>query len=128
MPAKTGHAPVAFDDKTWSEDLLGETDSARATATQLRARLERDGQAVDELLACREEGRDGTSLPGCIKAYVSWPDGPWGIVYLIVRDESGELSLDHLAFGLRHPPPGRRDSVYHHAHRRLNGGETPDKE
>jgi hypothetical protein len=128
MPAKTGHAPVAFNEEAWSEDLLGATDAARTTAARLRARLERDGQAVTELLACSEEGRDGTSLPGCVKTYVSWPDGPWGIVYLIACDESGRLSLDHLAFGLRHPPPGHRASVYKRAHWRLNEDAAPDME
>jgi hypothetical protein len=120
VPVKTGHAPVAFDENAWSEDLRNATDSARTAATHGRTRLEQDGQAVAELLGCRDEARDGTSLVGCVKTYVPWPDGPWGIVYLIARDETGRLSLDHLAFGLRHPPAGRRASVYEIADRRVN--------
>lgn len=121
MPVKTGHAPVAFDENAWSEDLRNATDAGRTAAANRRARLEQDGQLVAELLGCKDEARDGTSLGGCVKTYVLWPDGPWGIVYLIARDETGRLSLDHLAFGLRHPPAGRRASVYEIAHRRLNG-------
>lgn len=120
MPAKTGHAPVAFDESAWGEDLRNATDAGRTAAAQRRARLERDGQPIDELLGCIDEARDGTGLPGCVKTYVPWPDGPWGIVYLVARDEAGRLSLDHLAFGLRHPPAGRRSSVYQIADRRLN--------
>jgi hypothetical protein len=45
-----------------------------------------------------------------------------GLVYLIARDTEGRLRLDHLGFGLRHPPVGgRRASVYQIAHRRLRG-------
>jgi hypothetical protein len=120
VSAKTGHAPVAFDENAWSEDLRNGTDSGRTAATKRRSRLEQDGQPIDELLGCRDEAQDGTSLGGCVKTYVPWPDGPWGIVYLIARDETGRLSLDHLAVGLRHPPAGRRASVYEIAHRRLN--------
>jgi hypothetical protein len=120
VPAKTGYAPVAFDENAWSEDLRNATDAGRKAATQRRARLERYGQPIDELLRCRDEARDGTSLPGCVKTYVPSPNGPWGIVYLIACDETGRLSLDHLAFGLRHPPTGRRASVYEVADRRLN--------
>jgi hypothetical protein len=120
VPAKTGHAPVAFDENAWNEDLRNATDAGHTAATQRRAQLERAGQPVDQLLGCKDEARDGTSLPGCVKTYVPWPDGPWGIVYLIARDGTGRVSLDHLAFGLRHPPRGRRASVYKIAHRRLN--------
>ena len=44
------------------------------------------------------------------------------LVYLIARDTEGRFRLDHLAFGVRHPPTsGRRASVYQIAHRRLHG-------
>jgi hypothetical protein len=83
--------------------------------------VQRDGQAIDELLACEAEARDGTSLPGCVKTRVPWPDGPWGIVYLIARDpQSSRLSLDCLAFGVRHHPKiAHALNVYELASRRL---------
>jgi hypothetical protein len=110
---------VAFDETVWSEDLRNATPAGREAARQVRRKLERAGQAIDELLACDDEGPDGTRLAGCAKTYVPQPLGPWGVVYLIARDAQGKLRLDHLAFGLRHPPPGRRASVYRIAHRRL---------
>jgi hypothetical protein len=125
MPGKPGppaHAPVAFDEAAWSEDLRQTTDTGRAAATSKRAELERDGQPVDELLACDEEARDGTSLPECVKTRVPWPDGKWGIVYLIARDkQTRRLSLDVLSFGMRHHPKGSHAlTVYEIAHRRLH--------
>ncbi len=122
MPAKPGHAPVAFDEAAWNEDLRNNTDAGRAAANAKRAELERDGQPVDELLACDEEARDGTSLPKCVKTRVPWPDGKWGIVYLIARDKkTGRLSLDVLSFGMRHHPKGSHAlNVYEVAHRRLH--------
>jgi len=122
MPAKRGHAPVAFDEAAWSEDLHNTSDAGRAAATRIRAELEREGQPVDDLLACDEEGRDGTSLPQCAKTRVPWANGKWGIVYLIARDkQTGRLSLDVLAFGMRHHPKGSHAlTVYEIAHRRLH--------
>ncbi len=121
MPAKPGHAPVAFDEAAWSEDLRDSTDAGRTAATRKRADLERDGQPVDELLACDEEAPDGTSLPGCVKTRVPWPDGPRGIVYLIARAQTGALSLDVLSFGMRHHPKDSHAlSVYQIADQRLN--------
>ncbi len=118
---RPGFARVVFDEIAWQEDLLSVTSAGQEIAERTRARLDRDGQAVDALLPCQAEGPDGTSLQGCVKVYVPPPSGHWGLVYLIVRDKSGSLHLDHLAFGLRHPPRGRRLSVYRIAHRRLHG-------
>jgi hypothetical protein len=112
---------VAFDEIAWNEDLRSATASGRESARQIRRRIEGRGQPIDELLACDEDGRDGTRLAGCVKTYVPQPLGPWGLVYLIARDTEGRLRLDHLAFGLRHPPVGRRASVYQIAHQRLHG-------
>jgi hypothetical protein len=121
MPAQdAGHARVVFDESAWQEDVRNATDAASKIAEQTRARLERHGQPIDALLACSAEGPENTSLPGCVKVYIPPPAGPWGLVYLIARDEEGRLHLDHLAFGLRHPPTGRRASVYQIAHRRLH--------
>jgi len=107
----------------WNEDLRNSTDAGRTAATSKRAELERDGQPIDELLACDTEAQDRTSLPGCVKTYVSWPDGKWGIVYLIARDpRTGRLSLDVLSFGVRHRPRGSHaPTVYELAHQRIHG-------
>ena len=73
-------------------------------------------------MACDEDARDGTSLPGCVKVYLPPPAGPLGLVYQIARNKQGRLYLDHLAFGVRHHPPGSRaETVYQLAHRRLHG-------
>jgi hypothetical protein len=90
MPGKPGppaHAPVAFDEAAWSEDLRNSTDAGRAAATR-----------------------------------VPWPNGKWGIVYLIARDkQTGRLSLDILAFGIRHHPKDSHTlDVYETADRRLH--------
>lgn len=57
-----------------------------------------------------------------MKVYLPPPGGPLGLVFRIARDEKGRLYLDHLAFGVRHLPPGSKaESVYEVAHRRLHG-------
>jgi hypothetical protein len=118
---KRGFAPVAFDELAWQEDLQKAGKSARRIGEEIRSRLEREGQAVDALFACDEEARDGTSLPGCVKVYVPPPGGPLGIVYRLAKNKEGRLYLDHLAFGVRHHPPGSNaDSVYRVAHQRLH--------
>ncbi|HEV3320681.1 MAG TPA: hypothetical protein VG147_00635 [Solirubrobacteraceae bacterium] len=123
MPRDRAHAPVGFDEAVWKEDLRSSTDAGRTAAASKRAELERDGQPIDELLACDTEAQDGTSLPNCVKTYVPWPDGKWGIVYLIARDpNTGRLSLDVLSFGVRHHPQGSHaPTVYERAHRRMHG-------
>jgi hypothetical protein len=56
-----------------------------------------------------------------MKVYLPPPGGPLGLVYRIAKDERGRLYLDHLAFGVRHQPPGSKaESVYQIAHRRLH--------
>ena len=121
MTLKRGFAPVAFDDLAWQEDLRALGKSVRRIATETRTRLEREGQAVDALFACDEEARDGTSLPGCVKVYIPPPGGPLGFVYRLAKNAEGRLYLDHLAFGVRHCPPGSHaKTVYEIAHRRLH--------
>jgi hypothetical protein len=34
-----------------------------------------------------DKGRDGTSLPGCVKTYLPWPTGRWGVVFEFRLDE-----------------------------------------
>jgi hypothetical protein len=78
--------------------------------------------AVAELRACQAEGPDATWLPGCVKLYLPPPAAPWGAVMAIAVDPAGgRATLDFLAFGLHHPPTGRRASVYQLAHQPLHG-------
>lgn len=120
MALKRGYAPVAFDELTWQEDLRRASRSARRIGEETRSRLEREGQAVDAIFACDENARDGTSLPACVKVYIPPPGGPLGIVYRLAKNKENRLYLDHLAFGVRHHPPGSNaESVYSVAHRRL---------
>lgn len=122
MPLKRGFAHVAFDELAWREDLRQSTGSAKRIGEETRSRLEREGQAIDALFACDGEARDGTSLPDCVKAYLPPPGGPLGLVFRLAKGKDGRLYLDHLAFGMRHLPPGARgETVYQLAHRRLNG-------
>jgi len=121
--ARRATAPVAFSALAWDDDLRHLSAAGRRVAVTARARLEREGQPLDGLRACDVDARDGTSLPGCVKAYIPPPLGDWGIVYKIARDPTdGRLFLDHLAFGRRHPGAGRRTgpSVYEVADRRLH--------
>jgi hypothetical protein len=71
------------------------------------------------LLACDEEGADGTQLAHCLKVYLPPPDGKFGMVFRVERRD-GKLRLVYAAFGVRHHP---RDSnaptVYQIAHDRL---------
>lgn len=114
----SARARVRFDERTWASDMARATPEAHAAGEAARARLERDGVPHVELRPCEAEGRDGTSLPDCLKVYVPAPAGPWGLVFRLARDSAG-VFLAVIAFGLRHPPPGRRSSVYQVAHQRL---------
>src|ERR1700688_3362775 len=121
MPTDRGNAPVAFDETAWSEDIRNSSDAGRNAALIKRSHLERHGQPVGELLACATDSRDGTSLYGCVKTYVPWRAGKWGIVYVIARDPmTGRLSLDVLSFGVRHhPQDSKAPTVYEIADARL---------
>ena len=118
-PRRAGRARVVFDDVLWDEDLTRASTEATRAATRAREQLEQHGAPLDALRACDEQGRDGARLPGCLKLYVPLPAGPWGIVFQLARDQHGSL-LAVLAFGLRHPPAGRRSSVYAIADQRLH--------
>ena len=66
---------VVFDPDAIAEDLAHATKAAREIGEQSVTRLERDGITVDQLYACKAEGRDGTRLPGCAKTYLPRPRG-----------------------------------------------------
>lgn len=120
---RTGHAPVAFDDDTFGEDLRRASEFGTEVAETTRARYERDGVPADQLRKCEAEGSDGTSLPRCLKVYLPVPAGPFGMVFQVVV-RKGKLRLRYLAFGTRHHPHGSNAlTVYQIAHLRLSDSE-----
>jgi len=74
-------ARVVVDDDAWNADLAAATASGRLQLTNWRGRVQRDGLPIDQLLACGTAGADATSLAGCAKTRIPWPDGPWGAVF-----------------------------------------------
>lgn len=102
----------------WQRDVASASASAsgRAVADAARIRFERDGVLFAELRACQALGRDAMQLPGCAKVYL----GDHRMIFQLTRDAEHRPILLFLAFGLGHPPPGRRLSVYRTAHRRLH--------
>lgn len=114
-----GRTTALFDDAAFAEDLGRASDAGQKAAHATRSAYEQDGVPVDVLLACDEEGADGTQLAHCVKVYLPPPDGKFGMVFRIER-RNGKLRLVYAAFGVRHHP---RDSnaptVYQIAHDRL---------
>jgi hypothetical protein len=114
-------APVAFDDAAFAEDLNRAGDNGERIARAARSEYERDGVPLDALMACDEEGRDGTLLANCVKVYRPHPIGNFGMVFRIERRDGGVV-LAYAAFGVRHHPRGSNaPTVYEIAHKRLNG-------
>jgi hypothetical protein len=114
------HARVIFDNLAFREDLRHTSINGRAVARAARDTCERDGCAIDDLLACESEAVDGTKLPRCVKVYLPRPSGRFGMVFEINR-RSRRLVLAYLAFGARHHPRGSHTpTVYQLAHRRLH--------
>jgi hypothetical protein len=115
---RSGHAPVAFADDAFDEDIARAGSGGREVAEAARHAYERDGVPVDELRRVQDEGPDGTILPGCLKVYLPPPDGRFGIVFKLAIDETG-ARLQFLAFGARHhPQDSHAPTVYDIAHAR----------
>jgi hypothetical protein len=116
---RAGRAPALFDDTAFVEDLIRASDTGREVAVAARSEYEQDGVPIEQLLACDEEGSDGTELANCVKIYLPRPAGKFGMVFRIELRE-GKSLLAYAAFGVRHHP---RDSnaptVYQVAHGRL---------
>ncbi len=113
--------PVVFDDGVLTVDLEHLPDAAAAALRDARARVERvGGLPYTQLTACHSEGRDGTDLAGCVKTYIPWPTGPWGIVFRAGEDPDRPFALYTIAYGRRHPTGPGQLSVYEIADRRLN--------
>jgi hypothetical protein len=115
--------PVGFDDDALAEDLGHLPAAAEEALRQFRKTTRRQGGIPrSQLMACQAEGRDGTSLPGCVKTYIPWPSGRFGAVLIAVTHPARPLALRAIAFGIRHRPPrSSAPSVYEVADRRLNG-------
>jgi hypothetical protein len=61
---------VEFDDAALAEDLTHTSAPGRMVALDARREFAAHGIAVALLRPCRDEGRDGTRLPGCVKTYL----------------------------------------------------------
>jgi hypothetical protein len=72
---RAGRAPAQFDDAAFSEDLKRTSDTGRKVAFAVRSEYEQDGVPIGDLLACEEEGPEGTALAHCMKVYLPRPDG-----------------------------------------------------
>lgn len=114
--------PVGFDDEAFTEDAEGGSAEAGKAFIELRREIiKQGGLPKSRLKACDAEGRDGTNLAGCVKTYVPWPNGRFGMVFVPVAHPNRPLALRAIAFGARHHPRGSHaESVYEVAHRRLH--------
>jgi hypothetical protein len=112
--------PVEFHEPAITEDLSHHPPAARGALERFRRELDRGGGLpLPRLLGCDAEARDGTRLAGCVKTYVPWPAGRFGLVLLPVPHPVRPFALRAFAFGVRHPAPNRL-SVYAVADRRVN--------
>ena len=110
--------PVLFDEHAIAEDLHHLPGTARVALDAFRRELDRDGGlSLTRVKRCDAEGRDGTNLDRCLKTYVPWPTGRFGLVFTPAAHPTRPLALRAFAFGVRHPT-GSRPSVYRIAHER----------
>jgi hypothetical protein len=117
---RPGRAPALFDDAAFAEDLRRASDAGREVALAVRKEFERKGVPVRSLLACDEEGPDGTELRHCVKLRLPPPNGKFGMVFRI-EQQKGMSVLAFAAFGSRHHPANSNaPTVYEIAHRRLS--------
>ena len=110
---------VTFDDAALAQDLAHASAPGRVVALDARRQFAAHGIEVALLRPCRDEGRDGTRLPGCVKTYLPAPAGDWGMVFEGRLNEHGQPFMHCLAFGRRHPLRAGQPSVYQLAARRL---------
>ncbi len=120
MAAKKGHALVVFDEESFDTDLERLSTTGRRIARSTRKRYETDGVPLKQLRSCDAEGRDGTSLPSCLKVYLPAPNGRFGMVLLLAIATDGPR-LRCIATGVRHHPGGSHAlTVYQIADMRLS--------
>jgi hypothetical protein len=94
------HAPVIFDEHIFQEDLAYTNVTGIAVARLTRHRYESQGIPVAELRLTEAKGPHGAILPQCLKVYLPPPDGPFGMVFRLMVDDTG-AHLQYLAFGQR---------------------------
>lgn len=117
---RRGRAPALFDDAAFAEDLRRASDAGEEVALAARREFEEEGIPVGSLLACDEEGPDGTELRHCMKLRLPPPNGKFGMVFRIEK-QKGRSVLVFAAFGARHHPADSNAlTVYEIAHRRLS--------
>jgi hypothetical protein len=117
---RKGRASALFDDAAFAEDLNRASEAGREAALAARKDYEEGGVPIEFLLACDEEGPDGTALANCVKIRLPQPDGKFGMVFRIER-RAGKSLLAYAAFGIRHHPrESNAATVYEIAHRRLH--------
>jgi len=117
---RPGRAVALFDDAAFAEDLRRTSDTGKEVALAARGEFEGDGVSVGNLLACDEEGPDGTELRHCVKLRLPPPNGKFGMVFRI-EQRKGRSVLVFAAFGARHhPPQAKAPTVYEIAHDRLH--------
>lgn len=116
---RPGRAPALFDNAAFSEDLQRTSDAGEEVALAARREFESEGVPLASLLACEEEGPEGTALQHCVKLRLPPPAGRFGMVFRIeMRDSKPVLAF--AAFGTRHhPSEARAPTVYEIAHNRL---------
>jgi hypothetical protein len=120
MPTSEPRFTARFDRDLLDEDRTRSTAAGGAAARAARDEYERNGVPFSHLRPVDEHGRDGTLLPDCVKVYLPYPDGRFGMLFQAVAHEHGPR-FRYLAFGVRHHPKGSHaPTVYEIAHRRLN--------
>jgi hypothetical protein len=117
---RPGWAPALFDDAAFAEDLRRTSKAGEEVARAARKEFEGEGVPVTSLLACDEEGPDGTELRHCVKLRLPPPNGKFGMVFRI-EQQKGRSVLVFAAFGSHHHPANSNaPTVYEIAHRRLS--------
>jgi hypothetical protein len=112
--------PIRFDEQAIADDLSHHPPVACHALELLRRELDRDGGLpVSRLKRCEAEGHDGTRLANCLKTYVPWPTGRFGLVMVPAAHPTRPLALRAFAFGVRHPA-ALKPSVYKIADERQN--------
>jgi hypothetical protein len=117
---RKGRASALFDDAAFVEDLNRASEAGRDAALAARKDYEQSGVPIQHLLACEEEGPEGTVLANCVKIRIPHPNGKFGMVFRI-EQRAGKLLLAYAAFGVRHHPrESHAPTVYEIAHQRLH--------
>ena len=116
--------PVQFAEPAIAEDLAHHPPAARKRIRTAQTRNRpRRRFPFSRLKRCEAEGRDGTRLAGCVKTYVPWPTGRFGLVLLPVSHPTRPFALRAFAYGVRHPAANKL-SVYQIADQRHNAASA----